>query len=132
MDVIPIVSKLNLFFQKEFTDIAMVKVQIDHTLKDLGQLREYEGTFQQQLKKDIQGHTLHYKELTITRCPEKDIISVKQKFISNLIANKEKRFPDTELISAFGILSMRPIGLISGEELESWGNEQLDVILDHF
>ena len=26
MDIIPVVSKLNLFFQKEFIDVAMVKV----------------------------------------------------------------------------------------------------------
>ena len=42
------------------------------------------------------------------------------------------RFPETELISSFGILSMRPISFLSGAQLETWGCEQLDFIIHHF
>ena len=53
-------------------------------------------------------------------------------FFNKIIYLYNCRFPDTDLLSAFGVLSMRPIGLLSSEEMESWGNEQLEVILGHF
>ena len=42
------------------------------------------------------------------------------------------RFPETELISAFGVLSMRPITFLSEDQLNTWGCDQLDQLLDHF
>jgi hypothetical protein len=42
------------------------------------------------------------------------------------------RFPDTDLLSSFGILSMRPISFLNEEELDAWGNEELDVLLNHY
>ena len=42
------------------------------------------------------------------------------------------RFPDTDLLSAFGILSMRPISLLGSQELETWGNVQLEVLIEKY
>ena len=67
-------------------------MQIDHTLRELGQLKETDGENQRLLKSDITHGLSQFKEHHITKCPEKDIISVKEKFISNLIENIENRF----------------------------------------
>ena len=42
------------------------------------------------------------------------------------------RFPQRELISAFGVLSMRPITFLGDEELSTWGCEQIVALIDHF
>lgn len=42
------------------------------------------------------------------------------------------RFPDTELLSAFGTLAMRPISFYTGDELKNWGTQELEKLLDHF
>ena len=35
-------------------------------------------------------------------------------------------------MTAFGVLSMRPISFLSAEELEVWGNEQIKQLTDHY
>ena len=44
------------------------------------------------------------------------------------------RFPADEscMLTAFSALSMRPIGLLSHEDLAKWGNEKLDTLLSHY
>lgn len=42
------------------------------------------------------------------------------------------RFPDAELLSAFGCLGMRPISLMAGKELEEWGVADLNILVGHF
>ena len=39
------------------------------------------------------------------------------------------RFPDTDLLFAFGILSVRPLSFLSPSDLQDWGNEQLDYLI---
>lgn len=48
-----------------------------------------------------------------------------------LLAVRE-RFPDGALMSAFGILAMRPISLLSEEELTQFGAEKLEMLLGHY
>ncbi|XP_060556337.1 uncharacterized protein C17orf113-like [Ruditapes philippinarum] len=130
MDIIPIVTQLNLFFQKEITDVALVKVKIDQTLSDLQQLISTPGCHEQKLAEVITDTC--FKEHIISQCPKSDIASAKEKFITALVNNIEKRFPDTDLLSSFGVLSMRPITLLSDVELKTWGDEKIDILVNHF
>ncbi|XP_078325905.1 uncharacterized protein LOC144622835 [Crassostrea virginica] len=100
MDIIPIVSKLNLFFQREITDIALIKVQIDHCISDLKRLLDSEGAYQSQLNEALSVSGEHsYKEHHIARCPVSDIASTKRKFILKLVENIEARYQDFSMIS---------------------------------
>ena len=54
------------------------------------------------------------------------------KFIEELLNNLERRFPDTELMSAFCVLGLRPISLLSEEELAVWGDESIIRLCEHF
>lgn len=42
------------------------------------------------------------------------------------------RFPDTEILSSMCVLGMRPITLLGDDELEDWGNNSINILIDHF
>ena len=53
MDVIPHVTKLSLFFQKDDLNIALVKVNIAKCLRSLGELKEKPGNFESEFGQKI-------------------------------------------------------------------------------
>lgn len=60
--------------------------------------------------------------------------NVKKDFINKLIENIEDRFPRDQLniISAFAALGMRPISFIDKDQLGEWGDDKLQVLLEHY
>ncbi len=47
--------------------------------------------------------------------------SVTEEFINSVITNIEQRFPSNDILSAYSVLSMRPISHLSPEQLETYG-----------
>nr|KAG5687143.1 hypothetical protein BaRGS_019221 [Batillaria attramentaria] len=133
MDVIPVIGALNLFFQGKDIDIAMIQVKVKNCIAALQMLKEEKGKHQEEFQQNLckEGGS-KFKGHVIKGCPSADIQSAVHSFIDNLIANMESRFSETELISAFGIFSMRPITFLSDEEMKDWGCEKLDILLNHF
>ena len=134
-DIIPIISALNLFFQKENLDVALVKIKIDQCVQDLQKLKDEPGAHMLELNGLLDKTTQpspSYCTHHITGCRENEISSPIRKFIDNLITNINTRFPDTELIVAFAVLAMRPLSVLSQDELLVWGDDQLNVLLAHY
>nr|KAG5712589.1 hypothetical protein BaRGS_011563 [Batillaria attramentaria] len=137
MDVIPIIGKLNLFFQKENVDVALIQVKVDHCISDLEKLLEEDGFHQQKLNKDLDTDAHIYNgangQYPVTGCPADQITSTKTQFIQQLIQNIQSRFQeDCDLLAAFGVLGMRPLSVLSKAELKTWGNKDIQRLTDHF
>nr|KAG5701259.1 hypothetical protein BaRGS_020621 [Batillaria attramentaria] len=98
MDVIPIIGKLNLFFQKENVDVALIQVKVDHCISDLEKLLEEDGFHQQKLNKDLDTDAHIYNgangQYPVTGCPADQITSTKTQFIQQLIQNIQSRFQE--------------------------------------
>ena len=124
MDIIPHVTKLSLFFQKENVDLALVQVNIDHCIKDLQKLLTGSGPHEQLLKEHLQDGLYFGHE--ISGCPQDHVQSAKCKFIQKLVDNINDRFSGTDIMTAFGALSMRPLSFLSSEDLDIWGNDQIE------
>ena len=58
----------------------------------------------------------------------------REAFCSNLKRNINSRFPQASLdvSMAFGILGMRPISFLSEDDLETYGNKELDIQINHY
>ena len=146
MDIIPIVTKLSQFLQKQNLDVAQVQVKLADTVHDLELLKDATkamGQYQKELKKDLQAAPLdseslpwktgwQFKGHEVTGCPADHITSIQTDFLDALISNIKKRFPDSEFMSAFGILAMRPISVMPEEQLAEWGDQKLETLLDHY
>ncbi|XP_071098775.1 zinc finger protein 862-like [Haliotis cracherodii] len=132
MDIIPVVAKLNLFFQKENVDVSLVKVNLTNTLDKLRELKSDNGLHQQKLKDDLDDDLKGFKGHTIKGCSEKEISSAKVKFLDKLIDNISQRFPEQDLLAAIGVLGLRPISFLSKDELADWGNEQMEILIQQY
>ena len=55
-------------------------------------------------------------------------------FLDAVLDNLNTRFPQgsKNIISAFGILNMRPLSFVPTNEVSVWGDEELDVLLTQF
>ncbi|KAJ8246638.1 hypothetical protein GJAV_G00253750 [Gymnothorax javanicus] len=134
MDVIPIISTLNLFFQKTEIDIGAIKEKIDDCLQSLMSQKaggDHFNKFQSELQVNLEGKTTYHGH-EVAACPLSDIKSTVSKFIDNLHANISTRFPDTDLLSAFGVMRLRPITFVKEDEIEDWGNTDFDLLLSHY
>ena len=59
---------------------------------------------------------------------------IKEEFLVKLINNLNKRFPkeSQDIITACSVLAMRPLSFVPSSDLQTWGNEELEVLLTRF
>ncbi|XP_033742471.1 transmembrane protein C17orf113-like [Pecten maximus] len=135
MDILQPIMRLNLFFQKKDVDIGLVQSSVDACLADLIRLRDGtvdkdKPTFTKQAEVDLVDGVFksHHKVVQ----SKYSYMSTRQRFIHALVDNITKRFPDKQIMTSFCVLGLRPVTLLTDEDLASWGNESLAVLLDHF
>ncbi|XP_048236880.1 zinc finger protein 862-like [Haliotis rufescens] len=138
MDILQPIMKMTLFFQRKDIDIGSVQAVIDSCIRDVRALLEPEvdgeglpkPTFMHQLKTHLcdgffkGNHAIKKSSFSFEK--------TRVDFIKGLIDNINKRFPDKQLMTSMCVFGMRPVTFLSEEELSEWGNESLDVLLDHF
>lgn len=139
MDVLSIISKLCLVFQKKDLDVSMVEVHVDHCFAEFQKLKEGKlgrSTYLDKLKSDItkdsQGKMMFKGNHPLKG--NNNIDSIKVTFIDKIVENLNTRFPKEEsnIVYAFGVLGLRPISLLSPSDLEEWGNSKLETLINHF
>ena len=139
MDVLSIISKLCLVFQKKDLDVSMVEVHVDHCFAELQKLKEgklgrstYLDKLQSDITKDSQGKMMFKGNHPLKG--NNNIDSIKVTFIDKIVENLNTRFPKEEsnIVYAFGVLGLRPISLLSPSDLEEWGNSKLETLINHF
>lgn len=140
MDVLSIISKLCLVFQKKDLDVSMVEVPVDHCYAELHKLKEGKlgrPTYLDQLKTDItkdsEGNMM-FKGNHPLKGNNNNIDSIKVTFIDKIVENLNTRFPKEEsnIIYAFGVLGLQPVSLLSPKDLEEWGKSKLEILINHF
>ena len=59
---------------------------------------------------------------------------VKNAFLVELLVNVKQRFPDNDsnLLSALGVLGLRPITFVPVNELDTWRNDKIANIVQHY
>ena len=77
---------------------------------------------------NLKGHRITYSDRA-----KQHFNSIKSQFIEKLIENLNKRFPESDenMVSCFTCLGFKPISFLSKDELESWGNSKLKVLVYH-
>ncbi|KAJ8356676.1 hypothetical protein SKAU_G00194700 [Synaphobranchus kaupii] len=108
MDVIPVLTQLNLVFQKTDLDLAVVNPALEATKDQLRHLLTHDDSATQRRK----------------------VNTVKVDLVTNMLEQLEKRFPKeaTDIVSAFSALALPHIP----EELESYGNEKVEFLVETY
>ena len=147
MDILPHVAHLSLLLQKQDVDVAAVNPAVADLLSKIATAEKGSGFFQRELKekleqkKDKDGSIkeLKYKGEKLDLGGDlsklsKEMSEARDAFCSNLKRNINSRFPQAALdvSMAFGILGMRPISFLSADDLEDYGNKELDILVNHY
>ena len=134
MDVIPIVTTLNLVFQKENLDIGAIKPAVATAVSSLTYLRENDGHYFKEFKELFKNGELFGHKLQGTDKQKDSVISTIKKFIDNLVENINIRFPtdNVSVLNAFDCLPLRDLSFIPQTELKNYGIDKLEVLLKHY
>lgn len=135
MDVIPIVMRLCLVFQKKDLDVAQAKIARDLCLAELEAYKtdtQLHETYLQQYGTDVKevDSQFEYKGQHFLKSTNLNCAGVKAQFLSKLIFNINERFPQKTLLDAFYVLSMRTINF--DQQPENYGNKELDRLLQFY
>ncbi|KAJ8381380.1 hypothetical protein SKAU_G00021580 [Synaphobranchus kaupii] len=132
MDVIPVLTQLNLVFQKTDLDLVVVNPALEATKDQLRHLLTHDGTHALKFCGEA-GETLkQYKGVAVTdsATQRRKVNTVKVDLVTNMLEQLEKRFPKeaTDIVSAFSALAFPHIP----EELESYGNEKVEFLIETY
>jgi len=139
MDVMPNIMELTLVFQKRDLDCSIIAPAVQACITELTKYRNDElsprrKTFLQKFVEDTgsQGETEQSRELRFKthklvagggRTPRESFQTIMHNFLHSVLDNLNTRFPQgsKNIISAFGILSMRPLSFVSTNEVSVYG-----------
>ena len=131
MDIMAPVTVLSQFFQTDNVDIALVKVKLEMAVEDLHKIKAMKSPCLTALADDLQNGKFKGHEITSSRASF-SLDELCSKFVDKLVENIKSRFPDTSLLSSFGILSLRPLSFLSDEQLRVFGEDELDQLIAHY
>ena len=125
MDVIPVVTALNLKFQRQDLDISVSSRNVKLTIHEINVLTENSSSLKQ-LDEDIViidgKHSLKGDEITVNENEKKKKIqSASQQFVTKLKENLETRFPSESLslTTAAEVLALRGISFVPRRKYQS-------------
>jgi len=118
--------------------VSLVQVRVQHCKSELNKIKASveDHTYLHQLQSDhfkVVLGKLTFKENHMVK-GKHNIDSIKKAFVDAILEKLDQRFPsdDSNIIYAFGVLAMRPISFCSQKDLQSWGNDKLEVLLEQY
>ena len=98
MDVIPVVTALNLKFQRQGLDISVISPSVRLTIYEINVPTENSSSLKQLDEDIVDGKdSLKDVELTVNENEKKKFQSASQQFVTKLKENLETRFPSESL-----------------------------------
>ena len=135
MDIIPVVTVLNLKFQRQDLDISVIGPSVRLAIHELDVMTEYSSNLKQLDDNIMLIDGKHfYKGVEVITNENKKFKSASKDFVTKLKENLETRFPSESLslTTAAEVLALKGISFVSKEKLTEFGNEKLNIVLDHF
>jgi len=98
-----------------------------------GKSNDEKSTFVNELENDLklnEDNKLVFKCNHYISKGNRNIETIGRDFIDRIILKLNEGFPkeDSNIVYAFGVLGMRPVSMYSGEALENWGKEQIEIL----
>lgn len=136
MDIMPILTKLSLSFQKKNIDIAVVQPLIQSTISQLEYLTENDGPYMTMLNSAVTENHLEIKNhiISMTKNKATHFKSIRAEFIQQVISQLHRRFPehDTSVIRALAILGMKGITFVEKDKLLTHGKEEIQILCEKY
>ena len=136
MDVIPKLTQLSLFFQKENIDLAMLRPSVDSLVQQLVWLKSNNGPFLAEFMAAAGEKLIDFKGIKVidSSVMRKQFMNVKESFISSLVQEIERRFPAvaTDIVSNISVLSLRGLLFLAPDDRKTDGHSQIETLISHY
>ena len=146
MDVLPHVMELTLIFQKKDLDCNIVPPAITPCVNELtryklNQTSPAKPSFLKKIEDEVKFSgesplTCQFKshKLSASSQSRERFQKIKEEILVQVINNLNKRFPKEtqDIITACSVLAMRPLSFLPSSDLQTWENQELEVLLTHF
>ena len=138
MDVIPSVAALNLVFQKQALDISSVLPAVSGVLEAIQKSECGKGYYARLFSEKVKrvGDEVMFKNtaMIFNTTSVSEAKQVRMDFCKSLKVKIESRFPKDErnLVNAFGVLAMKSISCLSADEVDQYGEEEIDALTSHY
>ncbi|XP_060606407.1 zinc finger protein 862-like [Ruditapes philippinarum] len=134
MDIMPILTKLSLSFQKQDIDISLVQPLIQSTISQLEHLKQNNGHYMQLFNTALTENGLDLRDHSISasKNKQKHLSNIRSDFIQKIIAQLNVRFPqeDTSVISALAVLGLRGISFV--QNIPDHGKNEINKLCDFY
>ncbi|XP_033977285.1 zinc finger protein 862-like [Trematomus bernacchii] len=134
-DVLPVMTKLNLVFQKEDVNLATIRPMVHASVAALTQLRDSPGPEEERFQADCQNGM--YRDVNVTHADDRSrqaFSNVRVRYITHLIDALHNRFPEESLsiITSFDVL-LNPSRYPNAQSaLQIYAEPALKTIIGHF
>ena len=135
MNVIPILTRLNLLFQNKDMDMSLVGPSIAATFDALQKLLDNTGTFESKLM-DAVGEQPSYKGVKIvnTVIQRMAVQNTRKQFIAEVLSNLEKRFPAecSDVVNMFSVLSLKGVRFAGPDDIAELGCDKITTLSSEY
>ena len=130
-DILPQLSKLSLVFQHRDVDFSMIQPVVSATIATIESFSAKPGPFLSQMEDVLAGELAPFL-IEVTATAQETFKSMQDNYITIIIANLKRRFPDVALLNAFQIFIPSKAPSTSADAFSNYGLTQLNTLLDHY
>jgi hypothetical protein len=133
-DVIPVIEKLNLTFQKDNVNLSVVKPVVRSTIDTLSRLLDHAGEHETQMQASYDQETSTFSNVTLTHTNyQGQYQRVRRDFIESLVAALERRFPSAEVNVLSALATVFDIERYPEQDrLDTYGQDEMDLLVRHY
>jgi hypothetical protein len=108
-DVLPLLSKLSLIFQKDNIDLCVIKPVVSATVASLTVPRDKQGVYLKQLDEAVHKLSSEFGLQVTNTSKQQFQKNIREVYIDKLIGNLEDRFAESDILS---VLFFIPVMLL--------------------
>ncbi|XP_070546167.1 uncharacterized protein C17orf113-like [Ptychodera flava] len=136
-DVLPIMDRLNLVFQRENVNLSLVKPMVNATIASLDELQrgQMSGVNERNFDREFRESNRHFRGHLLTYASDTNVAAygrVRVDFIAHLTASLRDRFPEEDLNLLSCLDKVLNVPNYPNESLNEYAIAEIAVLADYF
>jgi hypothetical protein len=130
--ILPILGKISRIFQKSYLNFSTVQPTLDSAVQELKQIRSEKSPIELAKSEFSEGGRLELLDITMNQNTEHQLGQTLSNYVSALVENIERRFPDVPILVALNIFNPCHIPDKDSESFSSYGEDAVEIIHQQF
>lgn len=127
--ILPILGKISRIFQKSYLNFSSIQPTLDSAVQELKQIKSPIESAKCELS---EGGKLELLDITINQNTEQQLGQTLNNYVSALVENVERRFPDVPILAALNIFNPCHSPDKDNGSFNSYGDDSVQIIHQQF